>query len=668
MRRTPPTTHSRQLPNRAACATAPTTRRRATARRPASHEIAQGSASCANRWSTPWRDLLRTVLVSAAVGTLCSSTCTVGTFGRSTLFGAERPRVLIDDPLSPPTWALLQRELLRAHAAACQEFFDKYFDERGYLLCVERWGGDDGPDDAIENVADWPLLHALGGSRSILQMYKRAWEGHLRQYTEAKTVDVPFARDGMYYKEFPCMMDWMHNGEGLRVFNLQGLSDPDDVRFGHRVRRFAGFYMNEDPGAPNYDPQHKIIRSMFNGSRGPLLRKATGLDWAGDPIEVENRFELGHGERSYAEMVAHFKDYNDILGDHPQNLSATTLAANAYMLTGDLKYKQWLLEYVDAWLERMQANGGIIPSNIGLDGKIGGATDGKWYGGVYGWGFSVEVPQTGELAHRNRVGRAVDGFGNAYLLSGDRRYVDAWAQMIDTINSHSRVTDGRRVYPRMYGDDGWYAFEPTPWSEGALQCYFWTCSARDRARLADDAWLAYLDGDNAGYPERALRQDLETIRQKVAAMRQDVTTPDTRLSDDPMKYNPATVGALRQLMIAGLDPGRGAAPLHSRLRYFDPINRRAGIPADTAALVDQMNDREVGVTLVNINPTEGRTVLVQTGAYGEHRCLSVRAGGDRVEVGRSFFEVQLAPGAGGRLVVETERYVNPPSLALPWNR
>ena len=57
--------------------------------------------------------------------------------------------------------------------------------------------------------------------------------------------------------------------------------------------------MNEDPGAPNYDPKHKIIRSLFNGSRGPLLRKATALDWAGDPIEVENRFRLGHGERSY---------------------------------------------------------------------------------------------------------------------------------------------------------------------------------------------------------------------------------------------------------------------------------------------------------------------------------------------------------------------------------
>ena len=139
--------------------------------------------------------------------------------------------------MAPPAWALLERELLRANEAACEEFFEKYFDERGYLRCVERWGGDDGPDDAIENVADWPLLHALGASDAILRMYKKAWEGHLRQYTEAKTVDVPFARDGMYFKEFPVMFDWMHNGEGLRVFNLQGLSDPRDRSFERRAVR-----------------------------------------------------------------------------------------------------------------------------------------------------------------------------------------------------------------------------------------------------------------------------------------------------------------------------------------------------------------------------------------------------------------------------------------------
>jgi len=68
-------------------------------------------------------------------------------------------------------------------------------------------------------------------------MYKLAWEGHLRQYTAAKTLHVPFARDGMYYKEFPVMFDWLHNGEGLTVFNLQGLSDPSDA--GLKPARFT---------------------------------------------------------------------------------------------------------------------------------------------------------------------------------------------------------------------------------------------------------------------------------------------------------------------------------------------------------------------------------------------------------------------------------------------
>ena len=576
--------------------------------------------------------------------------------------------ISIDTPMVPPSWALLERELLRANTAACREFFDKYFDERGYLMCVERWGGDDGPDDAIENVADWPILHALGASNDILHMYKKAWEGHLRQYTEAKTVDVPFARDGMYYKEFPVMFDWMHNGEGLRVFNLQGLSDPYDVSFGHRVRRYAGFYMNEDPQAPNYDSQHKIIRSMFNGSRGPLMRKSTGLDWAGDPIEVEGRFHLGHGERTYAEMVAHFKEYNDIVGDHPQNMGATTLAANAFILTGEPKYKKWLLEYVGAWLERMQANDGILPSNVGLDGTIGGAAGGKWYGGVYGWAFSVEVPQTGAIAHRNRVERGLIGFSNAFLLTGDRRYIDAWTQMIDKVNSNSRQIDGKTMYPRMYGDDGWYAFASNPWSAGALECYFFTCDAKDRARLPNSEWIAFLDGKNPDYPEQALRSDFATIRTKIAAMRQDSTTPDTRLADDPMKFNPATIATLRQLMQAGLDPGRGGAPLHCRLRYFDPITRRAGIPPDLAALIDQMTADYASVTLVNVNQTQSRELVIQTGAYAEHECTSVVLGNRQIPVGQSCFTVHLAPGAGARMVIHTRRYSNTPTFAFPWDR
>ena len=58
---------------------------------------------------------------------------------------ADDVRLVLDKPMAPPTWALLERGLLRAGTEACREFFARYFDERGYLECVERWGGDDGP-------------------------------------------------------------------------------------------------------------------------------------------------------------------------------------------------------------------------------------------------------------------------------------------------------------------------------------------------------------------------------------------------------------------------------------------------------------------------------------------------------------------------------------------
>ncbi len=600
---------------------------------------------------------------------------------------AEIDRIDIGTRLPPPYWALLERQLLASNGAACAEFYQRYFDERGYLECVERWGGDDGPDDAIENCNDWPLLHALGGSNDVLKLYKRAWEGHLRQYTQAKTTEVPLARDGMYYKEFPTSFDWVHNGEGLTVFNLQGLSDPLDLDFEKRVRRFAGFYLNEDPGAPNYDAEHKIIRSLFNGSRGPLLRPATALDWAGDPIEVKHRFRLGHGEESYEQMLAHFKDYTDIVGDHPQNLAATSLALNAYMLTGETKYRRWLLEYVDAWRQRMAANDDLIPTKIGLDGRIGGAEEGRWYGGVYGWGFTVEVPQDGSLAHRNTHHWGLIGFVNAFLLTGDDVYLDAWRRQIDRVNAGGKEIGGRMCYPRMFGDQGWYDFQPARYQHGALEIWYLSMRQADLARLLPSGggtraepprrptspsslqWVRYLQGQDPDYPQRALLGDLDRIRDRVASIRADTTTPDTRLADDPMHLNPASVRSLVHLMWGGMHPGHQGNVLQCRLRYFDPAKRRAGMPDDVAALVDRLTDDEVGVTLVNVNPLQAREVIVQAGGYGEHQFIAVASPEvDHAKLHGNRLLVRLAPGAGSRLVLKMRRYANRPSLGQPFNR
>ncbi len=307
---------------------------------------------------------------------------------------------------------------------ACREFFTKYFDDRGYLQCFVRWGANDGPDDAFENFNRWPELHALGAADDILQMYTKGHEGLIEQYTEARTTEVPIARQGMYHKEFIVQSDWMHHGEGLQLFNRMGLSMPTDARYQERARRFAGFYMGEDPEAPNYDPARKIIRSMQNGSRGPMLRQATPLDWVGDPFDVKG-FDAEHGESSFEQFLAHYAEYGDVVGDHFLNLVATTLPMSAYLLAGEPKYKQWLLEYMDAWLDRMKQNGGIIPSFVDLDGKVGGP-EGAWWKNAYGWGFSPINPVTGRREDRNRIPRALVGFNNALLVSGDQKYVDAW--------------------------------------------------------------------------------------------------------------------------------------------------------------------------------------------------------------------------------------------------
>jgi hypothetical protein len=574
--------------------------------------------------------------------------------------------VRIDSPMQPPRWATLQRQLLEENGAACREFFTKYFDERGYLRCVVRWGANDGPDDAPENFNRWPELHALGADDEILTMYRKGWEGHLKQYTEAKTTDVPIARQGMYHKEFIVQFDWMHNGEGLQLFNRMGLSVPTDRKYVERARRFAGFYMGEDKDAPNYDPKLKLIKSMMNGSKGPLLRKATALDWAGDPIDLTGFVAL-HGERNYKEFLAHYQEYTDVVGDHFLNLVATTLPLNAYLATGEEKYRKWILEYLDAWLERMKQNHGIIPSKVGLDGKVGGA-DGKWWGNVYGWGFSPVNPVTGRRENRNRIGRALVGFNNALWVSGDHKYVDAWRRMMGAVNANGKMVKGRMQYPTMHGEQGWYGWSDRPWNVGALEVWYWSMTAGDLQRALPNEWVSYLQGKNAGYPEAALERDLAFVRKKLAAIGKDKSKPDKRLSDNTLHLNPAAAAALVQLMLGGLPPGLDGGLLNARLRYFDADRRRAGVPPDVAALVSEMTDTRTVVTLVNLSKTQARTVIVQGGAYGEHQLESVTAGDKTAKVQAPLLTVRLDPGCGQRLVLQMRRYAHRPTALHPWHR
>jgi len=572
----------------------------------------------------------------------------------------------VDSRMAAPRWATLERQLLAENVPACREFFRKYFDDRGYLQCVVRWGANDGPDDAFENFNRWPELHALGASDEISQMFMKGHEGLLKQYTEARTTVVPIARAGMYYKEFIVQSDWMHHGEGLQLFNRMGLSIPGDRKYRERAQRFAGLYMGEDPEAPNYDPVHKIIRSMQNGSRGPMLRKATPIDWVGDPLDVTG-FNALHGESTFDQFLAHYKEYTDVVGDHFLNLVATTLPMDAYLIDNEPRYKKWIVDYMDAWLDRMKQNAGIIPSFVDLDGRIGGA-ERQWWKNAYGWGFSPINPVTGRREDRNRIPRALVGFNNALLVTGDRKYIDAWRTMIEAVNSHARDNGGRKEYPTMHGAGGWYGWRDTPWNVGALEVWYWSQQGGDRERVGRNEWVQYLDGQTPSYPEQAIERDLLGIQQRVSAMRNDATPAAKRLADNMLDYNPAATESLVQLMWGGLLPGREGGLVNARLRYFDLDRRRAGLPEDVAALVSRLGDTQTTVTLINLNQSQRRTVVVQGGAYGEHRVVSVANGTATTDVDAPVLTVELEPGCGATLELQMKRYANTPTIKHPWQR
>jgi hypothetical protein len=596
------------------------------------------------------------------------------------------PAMVIKTPMAPPAWALLERELLRFNSQACERFAAKYLDERGYLLHTPRWGTLDGPDDAIETFSNWTLLHALGGSDSVLALYRKAQEGHWRQYGELRTTLTELAKNGAYYKEFVTQSDWFHTGEGMRAFMFYGLSEPSDPQYRERMKRFAGLYMNEDPEAPNYDPDKKLIRSIWNGSRGPMLRKATVYDWVGDP--VEGSFHLLHNpagrsrlldmKKYYPKMLAHCSEYLDSVGDNPLNLAATNLALNAYLLTGEKKYRDWVIEYVDAWKQRTAAAGGNIPTNVGLDGKPGGEYGGHWWKGTYGWNFTIFDGELERIAHRNYFSAGSwPGFANALMLTGDQGYIDVLRRQLDNIYAQKKVVDGKVLLPQMYGDpcgykyDGppqWYQWTENRFEERLTEIYLWSMNRKDLERVPVSGWMAFLEGRDGDYPARALSADLERVRQKMDQARRDSTTPDTRLADYLLDFNPAATNALAKLMLGGyLEAGR-IWTLHCRFRYFDPVGRRAGLPPDVAALVEQLSADSATLTLVNINPIDARTLIVQGGGYGEHQFESAAIDGQKFEMGSAVVPVRLEPGCGARIQFRMSRYKNQPTLAHPWDR
>jgi len=584
----------------------------------------------------------------------------------------------------PPSWALAQRSLIDKINEAAPIFQERYTRADGTFIWRQTWPGMDGSDDGYESYHNWPLFYALGGSEDLYRRSRFLWEAVTRQFTEY----------GQVWREFDAYYDWMHHGESSIYFYYFGLADPTVAIDRARALRFARMYMGQDPEAPNWDAQRRMMRSPITGSKGPRLENSWD-DWATHrailaeypaPFEdipgVTGPIADWNDDKVYAEILR-LLNARQMRGDVPLNLTSTSLIAHAYIYTGDDRYRRWVLDYIEAWADRIARNGGLCPDNVGPNDVIGELMGGKWWGGYYGWrwphGFmSIIQPLT--IAAMNAV-----------LLTGDMRYLDIPRGQLDRMIELGRVEDGKLLIPCRHTDAGWTAYRPiTP--EFPLQIWFMSQDPRDGSRLerfperktawkqvlpgrgkGDDIHIApyycYLQGENADYPGQILDAQWMEIARRMDRMAHDDGDPEQWDIHHWQDINPVHTEGLIQLTCGGPQIIYHGGLLHTRLRYFDADARRPGLPPDGAALVRAIDPDSVTLTLTNTSPLRERRVTIQAGAFGEHMFttltdLAVETPSP-VKVDDKFLMIILPPGWSMELRLGMKRYVHRPTYDQP---
>lgn len=600
---------------------------------------------------------------------------------------------------TPPEWALQQRNLFDQMNRAAPRFVDKYTRQDGTFIWRDEWPGMDGSDDGYEAYLSFPLFYVLGGSEEIHAMSRRLWTAVTWQFTQFGTVT----------REFATHYDWMHHGEAYTFLHYFGMADPNQHVDRQRVLSFAAMYMGEDPEAQNYDPEYKIIRSPITGGAGPCF-EMTAEDWhthRGDLSRYLAPYEDIPGidgsdpfvkadwtDDAVLEKILKLMNERMVPGDVPLNLNATSLISNAFLYTGEEKYRQWVLDYLQAWMDRAEANGGLIPDNVGPTGKIGERMNGKWWGGYYGWRW----PHGGWV-----MLEALCNAGcNATMLTGDPSWLDLFRSQTDKLWQMRRVEDGKVMIPNKHGEQGWFEFIPHARSSTLrllMHAYAVGRQQQDLDRIEEQygdrplpadqplpgtgksgsfsihEWFEYTIGRNPDFVSRVLettRREMRKRLDRIDSEEVDWTTwVDGAAFQDVHHWqniNPVVPEGLMQMAMGTPTAVYHGGMVHAAVRYYDAVARRPGLPPHVAALVDEVGTDHIHVQLVNTDIVEGKQVVLQAGGCAEHEFTDILVeaeGATPVTVDGQHVKVSLGPGAHAQLRIGMQRLAHAPSYSQP---
>ena len=603
---------------------------------------------------------------------------------------ASLPAIAVTGRKPPPGWAIKQRYLIDLMDRAAVEFCDRYTRPDGTLIWRREWPGMDGSDDGYESFLSFPLLYILGGGERVHELARKEWNAITWQFTGY----------GQVAREFDACYDWMHHGESYTYIYYLALADPHHHVDRQRALRFAAMYTGEDAEAPNWDPDRRLIRSPINGSKGPRF-EMTAEDWvthrpvlarylapyedvpgldSADPFAVVD----WNDDATFAQVLKLMNE-RMVPGDVPLNLNATSLVTSAFMYTGEEKYRRWVLDYVQAWVERAGRNGNIVPDNVGPTGRIGERMNGKWWGGYYGWRW----PHGAWII----LEATLIAGSNATLLTGDPSWLDLHRSQADLLWSLRREEEGTIRVPFRHGDQGWFDYRP-PAPDCYLRLWFMSQSPDDWARIEERfpyregwrgeprfakagsyaplGWFAYaVEGKNSDFPDQVLADTYAGICQRLESIDNDGEDVEQWDVHHWQNLNPVIPEGLVQMAMGTPAAVYHGGLLHASVRYFDPQRRRPGLPQHVAALVERVAPGGITLTLVNTDPLAGHDVLVQAGTFGEHAFTEARLEGapatepEPIAVDGRYLQVRLGPSAQARLHLGLRRFAYPPSYAFP---
>jgi len=152
-------------------------------------------------------------------------------------------------------------------------------------------------------------------------------------------------------------------------------------------------------------------------------------------------------------------------------------------------------------------------------------------------------------------------------------------------------------------------------------------------------------------------------------MRHDDGDPETWDVHHWQEINPVHTEALLQLTLGGPQVIYHGGLLHVPLRYFDVDARRPGLPPDVGALVSKVTADSITVTLTNLSVLHERRLILQAGAFGEHKWTNAQIDSGAQSAshpsGGCHLTVELQPGASMTLRLGIQRFAHRPCYAQP---